>query len=179
MRLIDFLVQELPRLGGWKDRDIQVVIDKTSVIVNIKGDEAAGLIGSRILEIITREQYEAALAASKKVEWDGSFPPPVGIECQAKYREAVNAECFFFRCVGVDCGVAFGWAGKDAVTLGKGSYEFRPIRSESDKKRDAVAEALIRFLDTKTNIDNVFTIKDVSGFFDYISAGEIPHIRIG
>ena len=54
-------------------------------------------------------------------EWNGEGLPPAGWECEAKYRDADNAEWFSFRCVGVDCGVAFGWAGKEAVTLGRGS----------------------------------------------------------
>ena len=56
--------------------------------------------------------------------------------------------------------------------------QFRPIRSEADKKRDEAAKGLIEYLDKETDIDNVFSIKDVIGFYDAIAAGKIPHIRI-
>ncbi|SAD27213.1 Uncharacterised protein [Enterobacter hormaechei] len=59
-----------------------------------------------------------------------------------------------------------------------GKLKFRPIRSEADKKRDEAAKGLIEYLDTEADIDNVFSIKDVIGFYDAIAAGKIPHIRI-
>ena len=74
-------------------------------------------------------------------EWDGDGLPPAGCECEARYRNA-NAEWAFFRCVVVDCGVAFGWSGKEAVTLGIDSYEFRPLRTEAEKAREKLAASL-------------------------------------
>lgn len=74
-------------------------------------------------------------------EWDGDGLPPAGCECEARYRNA-NAEWAFFRCVVVDCGVAFGWSGKEAVTLGIDSYEFRPLRTEAEMARDKLAASL-------------------------------------
>ncbi len=68
--------------------------------------------------MVTHSQYESALSESQKPAWNGEGLPLAGVECEAKYRESDSAEWFLFRCVGVDCGVAFGWAGKEAVTLG-------------------------------------------------------------
>ena len=73
--------------------------------------------------------------------WNGDGLPPAGCECEARYRNA-NAEWAFFRCVVVDCGVAFGWSGKEAVTLGIDSYEFRPLRTEAEMARDKLAASL-------------------------------------
>lgn len=192
MKLIDLLVQELPKIGGWPEgaMECQRFVDEANIDFydeNGNWDDdcflAYGPIANKLVrkqtfpcesEKVTREQYESALAASKKVEWDGDGLPPAGCECEARYREADGAEWFFFRCVGVDCGVAFGWAGKDAVTLGKGSYEFHPIRSEADKKRDAA-------------INNILTIIDCNGvdpknsaiqIYDAIAAGKIPGVKL-
>ncbi len=116
--------------------------------------------------------------------WDGEGLPPVGCECEAKYRDATNAEWFFFRCVGVDCGVAFGWAGKDAVTLDKGRYEFRPFRSEADNKRAIGVTALAK---AGGNVDFEYGRKTIDGelsspgwyeLYDKIAAGEVAGIRI-
>lgn len=117
---------------------------------------------------VTREQYEAALAAAQQPVWDGEGLPPVGCECEAKYRDAANAEWVLFRCVGVDCGVAFGWAGKEAVTLGKGSYEFRPIRSEADKKRAEIIEEIAYH----TNLD------DARDLYEAIAAGQVKGVKL-
>ncbi|WP_237656416.1 hypothetical protein, partial [Cronobacter sakazakii] len=70
-----------------------------------------------------------------------------------------------------DCGVAFGWAGKEAVTLDRDSYEFRPIRSEADRKRDEAIAALKKL---KPQL-----VGELAGYlYDEIAAGKIPHIRI-
>ncbi|MDK1689568.1 hypothetical protein QMT05_21685 [Cronobacter malonaticus] len=192
MKLIDLLVQELPKRGGWPegvaamaqdfDGDVQNYADTIDIKLGTYANGSSRIHGSYSLRkikaaedrrnaFVTREQYEAAIAAAQQPVWDGEGFPPVGCECEAKYRDATNAEWFFFRCVGVDCGVAFGWAGKDAVTLDKGRYEFRPIRSEADKRRDEAIAALKKL---KPQL-----VGELAGYlYDEIAAGKIPHIRI-
>ncbi|WP_432367084.1 hypothetical protein ACRG00_15970 [Cronobacter sakazakii] len=192
MKLIDLLVQELPKRGGWPDGAVECerYLHEAQIDFYDKDgnwgadcgkvyghDFAAACVkprekgnGARI-ERVTREQYEAALAAAQQPVWDGEGLPPVGCECEAKYRDAANAEWFIFRCVGVDCGIAFGWAGKDAATLDKGTFEFRPIRSEADKRRD---EAVAALKELKPQL-----VGEIAGYlYDEIAAGKIPHIRI-
>ncbi|EOI3540586.1 hypothetical protein ACMSY0_003942 [Cronobacter sakazakii] len=209
MKLIDLLVQELPKHGGWpldkkhhafisQDSDGEVWAFPSKPNLNIMKEEwnishgdgcYVGLLTTIADDFttstVTREQYEAELAAEQQPVLDDDGLPPVGCECEAKYRDAANAEWFFFRCVGVDCGVAFGWAGKEAVTLGKGSYEFRPIRSEADRKREIGVIALA------TACGDVVPFKygdryqggELVGaawyeLYDKIAAGEIAGIRI-
>ncbi|ELY4108068.1 hypothetical protein SMY52_004209 [Cronobacter sakazakii] len=135
------------------------------------------------MEEVTREQYEAALAAAQQPVWDGEGLPPVSYECEAKYR-LPNAEWFIFRCVGIDCGVAFGWAGKEAVTLDIDSYEFRPIRPEADTKRAAGVTALAKaggavdFEYGRKTIDGELSAPGWYELYDKIAAGEIAGIRI-
>lgn len=181
MKLIDYLVRTLPGIGGWKDRDINVVIDNTSLVINIKGDEATGLIDSRSLEVITREQYEYALAASQKVEWGGEGLPPVGCECEISFAGESYRKCTVLFTSKRTVLVAYETSNDDEdneEAFAPEDVQFRPIRSETDKKRDEAAKGLIEYLDKETDIDNVFSIKDVIGFYDAIAAGKIPHIRI-
>ncbi|WP_283010811.1 hypothetical protein QLY67_015650 [Cronobacter turicensis] len=205
MKLIDLLVQELPKRGGWPegvaamaqdcDGDVQNYVDTIDIKVGSYATGSSRISSSYSLRkievaedrphaVITREQYEAALAAAQHPVWDGEGLPPAGCECEAKYRDATNAEWFFFRCVGVDCGVAFGWAGKEAVTLGKGSYEFRTIRSEADKKRAAVVTAFakaggdVNFEYGRMTIDGELSSPGWYKLYDKIAAGEIAGIRI-
>ncbi|ELY4863599.1 hypothetical protein SM107_002914 [Cronobacter sakazakii] len=188
MKLIDLLVQELPKRGGWPE-GFQVICSHGNG--HIYAHSHSGKVSGRHLNIygcqgqsVTLEQYEAALAAAQQPVWDGGGLPPVGCECEAKYRDATNAEWFFFRCVGVDCGVAFGWAGKDAVTLDKGRYEFRPFRSEADNKRAIGVTALAK---AGGNVDFEYGRKTIDGelsspgwyeLYDKIAAGEVAGIRI-
>lgn len=95
------------------------------------------------------------------------------IECEARLR-CNDGEWFFFRCVGVDCGVAFGWAGKEAVTLGKGSYEFRPLRTESERKRDAAIEDMQREADEGNN----WIYSEYEIIYDAIAAGKITGVKL-
>ncbi|EKK7713426.1 hypothetical protein PO816_000264 [Cronobacter dublinensis] len=174
MKLIDLLVRELPKRGGWP-KNANEVPESASVSWGAPPwgcNPMAFCMASH--EIVTKEQYEAALAAAQQPVWDGDGLPPVGCECEGRF--ILGGEWFFFRCVAVDCGIAFGWAGKDAVTLDKGSYEFRPIPSEADKKRDEAIESIKAMLMYDYGDDP--RLNDAVILYDAIAAGKIPHIRI-
>ncbi|EJO9549554.1 hypothetical protein AAAW43_003597 [Cronobacter sakazakii] len=201
MKLIDLLVQELPKRGGWPegvaamaqdfDGDVQNYADTIDIKLGTYASGSSRIHGSYSLRkikaaedrrnaFVTREQYEAALAAAQQPVWGGDGLPPVSYECEAKYR-LPNAEWFIFRCVGIDCGVAFGWAGKDAVTLDKSSYEFRPIRSEAENKREEAIELMLNVFfsappvaDTPNDADRIAMCE----LYDAIARGDIPNIRI-
>ncbi|QBZ71467.1 hypothetical protein [Salmonella phage Akira] len=192
MKLIDLLVQELPKHGGWPEGAHELFMHhKASTEAYFYNVDGGGVPGAFTLDIcgveyegtdeegfgITRAQYEAALAASQKPAWNGEGLPPAGCECEAKYRESDSAEWFLFRCVGVDCGVAFGWAGKEAATLGKGSYEFRPLRTEAERNRDKTAEA-IDFYMPEFITDTPNELYHAKKIYDAIAAGKIPGVKL-
>lgn len=141
MKLIDLLVQELPKLGGWPDGVKMIEQNYHGKLFDGSEPSEPFLFTGEKFEMVddwrqarvTREQYEAALAAAQQPVWDGEGLPPVGAEVEAHYLHATNAEWVFFRCVAVDCETAFGWTGKEPVGLSVSDYEFRPIRSERDK----------------------------------------------
>lgn len=196
MKLIDLLVQELPKRGGWPDGAVECCrhygsnsidfYDETGnwdddCYLKYGKDFAKGCIyeetsGSHRLQSISRSEYEAALSASQKPAWNGEGLPPSGVECEARLR-CNDGEWFFFRCVGVDCGVAFGWAGKEVATLGKGSYEFRPLRTEAEKKRDEAAEA-IDFYMPEFIPDTPNDFYHAKKIYDAIAAGKIPGVKL-
>ncbi|MCI0206511.1 UNVERIFIED_ASMBLY: hypothetical protein E7W18_05800 [Cronobacter sakazakii] len=192
MKLIDLLVQELPKRGGWPEGINVIEQNFHGKLFNGSKPYRPFLFDDEKFEIVdewrearvTREQYEAALAAAQQPVWDGEGLPPVSYECEAKYRDAANAEWFIFRCVGVDCGVAFGWAGKEAVTLDRDSYEFRPIRSEADNKLAAGVTALAKaggavdFEYGRKTIDDELSAPGWYELYDKIAAGEVAGIRI-
>ena len=194
MKLIDLLVQELPKRGGWPDgaeychltqydrHCLTIVFSHRQVGTGNNSTTSSeemvfsgiGHLGDTLYGcIVTAKEYESALAASQKSSWNGQGLPPTGCECEARLR-CNDGEWFFFRCVGVDCGVAFGWAGKEAVTLGKGSYEFRPLQSEAERKRDAAVEAMQREADEGDN----WVYSEYEIIYDAIAAGKIPGVKL-
>ncbi|ELE9726609.1 hypothetical protein RM407_000198 [Enterobacter kobei] len=205
MKLIDILVQELPKRGGWpvdafyamQDSDGLVKFSKSKEKIYhdyndghewcseggydwirndkpFEGNLRIQVSQDNVTAFISRERYEAALAASKP-EWDGVGLPPVGCECERSWCGDKWLPCTVLFVS--DETIVVKLATREAA-YGRCEVVFRPIRSEEDKKRDESAKGLIEYLDKETDIDNVFSIQDVIGFYDAIAAGKIPHIRI-
>lgn len=109
MKLIDLLVQELPKLGGWPIKSFQCAQDdnckvcfyteglihreRTPSTWSIpRGSEAEhqghysfyhdSMAVDADTAIVTHEQYKVALAASQQTVWNGEGLPPVGITCE-------------------------------------------------------------------------------------------------
>lgn len=106
MKLIDLLVKELPKRGGWpdgaeiavQDADSQICFSSHGDVYANKfqtdwygGDWGDGDWSNPFIDtiaddrhecIVSRKQYESALAASKNPAWNGEGLPPVGCECE-------------------------------------------------------------------------------------------------
>ena len=106
MKLIDLLVQELPKRGGWPQNALSITQDNDGSLCvwdtndphydvfswkhhtgNILmyfwcGEVAMPLSSDHKESIVTYWQYKSALAASQKTAWDGEGLPPVGCECE-------------------------------------------------------------------------------------------------
>ena len=98
MKTIDFLVQELPKLGGWPDGAVAASFlcsKNTLSFANENGGCPSAWrfivncdVEDRCIEV-TREQYEAALAAKNDgwIEWGGGeCPVPCGTMVDVKHR---------------------------------------------------------------------------------------------
>ena len=106
MKLIDLLVQELPKRGGWPQNALSITQDNdgslciwdtndphydgfswkhhtgNSLMYFWHGEGVMPLASDHKESIVTYWQYKAALAASQKPEWNGEGVPPVGCECE-------------------------------------------------------------------------------------------------
>ncbi|EOV9704464.1 hypothetical protein ACN5L6_003472 [Cronobacter dublinensis] len=190
MKLIDLLVQELPKHGGWPEGVYHAWCDPDGEIRfrngNCKPDfypESEVDIQYRVpnssheddpLYIVTPEQYEAALAAAQQPVWDGEGFPPVGCECEALYN-TIDSVWFKVRVLAHDSDRVVGrWVEghKQGEVFDYSSLKsFRPIRSESDKRRDEAIAALKKL---KPQL-----VGELAGYlYDEIAAGKIPHISI-
>lgn len=210
MKLIDLLVRELPKRGGWREDWMTITQDSDGYLccwkyddpkyngfgwghISGKGlsgyflfDDDDGLSCDNAESIVTRDQYQLALAASQKVEWSSDGLPPVGCECE--WRDKNTKQWQPVKVV-----YASEWVtvireinkekGNDLVEIAIENYgddarlKFRPIRSEADKKRDAVVEAidywLPEFIPYTPN--EYYHAKKL---YDAIAAGKIPGVKL-
>lgn len=163
MKLLELLVQELPKRDGWPE-GYEVV--STNGYGAVWAYKTKGCTAGRELYFhstteghVTREQYEAAV----QPQWNGQGMPPVGCECELStgvefYTHSGSFDFEEGTVVIVGGKVNFGLGDFVAVKV-KGSNciteinptFLRPIRSEADKKRDeAVLQMLIDVKDITT-----------------------------
>ncbi|ELY4125472.1 hypothetical protein SMY53_000539 [Cronobacter malonaticus] len=192
MKLIDLLLQELPKHGGWPE-GVNFLEQYTDGSL-FCGDTYQSLVRfDRVDDFgydgVTREQYEAALTAAQEPVWDGEGLPPVGTICE--YQTSSNGNLpVRIECLTQD-GVAFTWLGGpdqykglDCVSAFYAAKYFKPIRSEADTKRAAVVTALAKaggdahFEYGRKTIDGELSSPGWYKLYDIIAAGEIAGIRI-
>lgn len=198
MKLIDLLVQELPKRGGWPngaeychltqyDRHCLTIVfsHKQVDAVNnpiISKEEMVfsgiGYLGDTLYGcIVTAKEYKSALALSQKPAWNGEGLPPVGCECECYVDEGI------IHCVVV----GYDFDGKAVVmrnvparkyfSIQANSGRIKPLRTEAERKRDAAAEAIDwympEFIPDTTN--DYYHAKKI---YDAIAAGKIPGVKL-
>ena len=197
MKLIDLLVKELPKRGGWPDGADRCRVD------NLDGDSITvsfcfpkgysngfdvpfqlsmtistprrNVIVATDYCMITRDLYESVLAASQKPAWNGEGVPPVGVECESKQFAQIDWR--EFRVVAVENGHVFGfWHDNVGACLDSTHWMFRPLRTESERKRESALESICAVLemvaqDYKRN-------DEVKLIYEAIAAGKIPGVKL-
>ena len=185
MKLIDILVQELPKLGGWPiDSD-----DERSLISALPGVswgyDGGGYYAFRGPGDSVRHQlYEEALLAIKS-GWNGEGLPPVGCRVETRFNgEWVEATVAYTgRPENSGAADTFKW--KEALvfdcktTRPFWADEFRPIRSEAEKKRDEAVAKLTDAICGEVPDTGMATAANYAvRAYDAIAAGKVPGIRI-
>lgn len=193
MKLIDLLVQELPKRGGWPEGAIECCrhygtnsidfYDETGnwdddCYLKYGKDFAKDCIyeetsGSHRLQSISRSEYEAAIAASQKPAWSGEGLPPVGCECECQFLDAWHVCKVLFVGAEVIVGVIDGSEGAFGVSHTK----FRPLQSEADRKRNAAVEAIDYWL-PECIPDTPNEYYHAKKIYDAIAAGKIPGVKL-
>lgn len=183
MKLIDLLVQELPKRGGWPKGAVECCWfrdEKHLDFFDINGDlnrksitpfDLTGVLfepNEGNMQEIKKHEYEAALAESV---WNGEGLPPVGCECEWQDR---NTKHWINVCIVY----ASEWVTviredkiADPVEIAIENYgdearrQFRPIRTEADRKR----ESFLSYCEGKP-------VSTYAELYDDITAGKIPGI---
>ncbi len=198
MKLIDLLVQELPKRGGWPDgaeychltqydrHCLTIVFSHRQVGTgnnSITSKEemvfsGIGFLGDTLYGcIVTAKEYESALSALQRPAWNGEGLPPVGCECECHVDEGV------IHCIVV----GYDFDGKAVVmrnvparkyfSIQANSGRIKPLRTEAERKRDAAAEAIDWYMpefipDTPNDYYHAKKI------YDAIAAGKIPGVKL-
>nr|DAH78108.1 MAG TPA: hypothetical protein [Bacteriophage sp.] len=188
MKLIDLLVQELPKRGGWPDGVTHIGQDYDRELMFYgRGRAMTGIfldklaidhrkLGGHGGAKITKDQYEYALAASQKPAWSGEGVPPVGCKCE-------------FISNGTSWGKVkvIGFDGEKIVIRPSGEVYyaitpsnkdvFIPLRTEAERKRDEAAEAIDFYMpEFITDTPNEFY--HAKKIYDAIAAGKIPGVKL-
>lgn len=216
MKLIDLLVQELPKRGGWpkganyavQDADGTVKFAKTLTYLHYLAGEWRSnengydwIYGDRPFEgnfvtewtaddnhsaVISMARYECEISKKETGkqsadEWNGEGLPPVGCECEyldnngkwypviIKYAsEQLVVISGATKILGVEQGTEIA---KDIII---DKPQFRPLRTEAERKRDAAIEAMQREADEGDNW--IYSEHEI--IYDAIAAGKIPGVKL-
>lgn len=152
MTLLELLVKELPKRGGWPEGAVEagfLCSNTTLYFVDANGDcpsewrmEMDSEVEDNDIEI-SADQYQSALAESQKVEWSGDGLPPVGCECERSWCGDNWLQCKVIFISNET--VVVKLATREAAYC-VSEVKFRPLRSEVDKKRDDRATAIDGFI---------------------------------
>lgn len=104
--------------------------------------------------------------------WSGDGLPPAGCECEYQYK-VHGSEWFPLECVAVDGKAVFGWSNNTPVALQSNTHNFRPTRSEADKKRDEAKHAIAELCRSSASNGHSADL-----IYDAIAAGKVPGIKL-
>lgn len=178
MTLLEILMKELPGKGGWpkdSDDELNLGIELPKIHWLFFEEYKSAYMGN---ELVTREQYEAALAERKNVAWDGEGLPPVGCVCEIKRV----ADWMPVTIQYVSCSfTVFKTLGGTEDCYQTHSLQFRPLRPEEERKRDELTQSILDVLEDY-DFEMVHVLSEKKSvavdIAERIAAGKIPHVKI-
>lgn len=194
MTLLELLVKELPKRGGWPEDIWHVAQDSDGQVngygdsepnENLRGvwnahgfisylfdDEHMFLCEDYATVIVTREQYEDAIAAQQPV-WNGEGLPPVGLLVElmddSQSQTWGDATIKFYG----DSFAVWDDHGEECSNS-LCHVKVRPIRTESERKRDLAVGAMERSWESVTGVPAY----DFEIIYDDIAAGKTPGLEL-
>lgn len=186
MKLIDLLVKELPKRGGWPDGVSEIGQDydgelmfygrgnaRTRLYLPLSSDHRDWFChnGDRV----TKDRYESALAASKKPAWNGEGLPPVGCECEYISNGTSWGKV---KVIGFDDEkIVIRPSGEIYYSITQSNKDvFIPLRTEADKKRDSALDAIYGAIASAKREHNLSDEADE--VYKAIAAGKIPGVKL-
>lgn len=150
MTLLELLLQELPKRGGWPEGANQCVQDFSSVVKFFDSDNlrfndtrwAGSPRGSflctdwnKIHGLTLSNDYATAIVTREQYEWDGTGLPPVGCTCESSWAGDEWQLCEILFASNQFIVVKLKESGmEDAYSIG--DVTFRPLRTEAERAID-------------------------------------------
>lgn len=201
MKLIDLLVQELPKRGGWPEGaeyarvtgfgGEKILVEFLFPAAYNKLSYSIGIIACHLTDagadvdchMIRRDSYESALAVSQRPAWSGEGVPPVGCECEYLDNNGkwypVTIKYASDQLV-VISGVTKILGVEQEVEIAKDIIidkpQFRQLRTEAERKREVAIEAILS--DMRTIPCDLSLRDEVAVIYDAIAAGKIPGVKL-
>ena len=176
MKLIDLLVTEFNKAGGWpKSLESAVHMKLPCGYWTRELNGTLFFTDKSSNHRIYKGEYEAALAASKQVEWDGNGLPPAGCECEFhKHSSGSEKEEWIKVIIMYASEYTCVMKGSDVgeIIHHPRTLEFRPIRNEADRKREDAIAAM------RESLGHAAGLIEVANIYRAIAAGKIPGIRL-
>lgn len=195
MKLIELLVKKHNE-EGWEWPDLTGDIIQThsgNVYIELISSRALlfraeSIADDRVLVIVTREQYEAALSASKEMLinkpqplWNGEHPIPQGAEVEVHFDGDDSRVWTTFRVEYMrdDVAVLFDYRTDSVDAYRNRSLNFRPIRTEAERKREQAISKLIDAICGAIPDTGLATAaKYAARTYEAIAAGKIPGVKL-
>ncbi|HBM3275518.1 TPA: hypothetical protein LVN30_000934 [Klebsiella oxytoca] len=183
MTLLEILVRELPKRGGWPAQFKVAHTDggRLKIVFESSAFMPWGAPWSENMDIepgiVTREQYEAALAAVEP-EWNGDGLPPVGVNCEIIFEDDTPPKWYSFVATFIGSNHIVALVGMEDLTYKKSDLlrpgvKFRAICSEATRKRDESIDFIAELC--RSSASNGHSAELI---YDAIAAGKIPHLKI-
>lgn len=193
MKLIELLVQELPKRGGWPDGAEYARVSYFGVgkiLVDFRFPDAygelsycIGVIARNLIDtgtdvdyhMIRRDSYESALSASQKPAWNCEGLPPAGCECEFISNGTSWGKV---KVIGLDGEkIVIRPSGEIYYAITPSNKDvFIPLRTESDKKRERICDAIYGALTKAERQHN--RSDEAEAVYDAIAAGKIPGVKL-
>lgn len=199
MKLIDLLVKELPKRGGWPEGALSITQDNdgslcvwdtndphydgfswkhhtgNSLMYFWYGEGTMTLSSDHKESIVTYWQYKAALSASQKPAWNGEGIPPVGCECEYISNGTSWGKV---KVIGLDDEkIVIRPSGEVYYAITPSNKDvFIPFRTEAERKHEAVLESICAVLEM---VAQDYKREDEAKLiYEAIAAGKIPGVKL-
>lgn len=180
MTLLELLVKELPKRGGWPEGAKVCCQSEVDFELYFSGDcnwrSRIYLARAEDNEsaAITRDQYEAALAAPRQPVWGGEGLPPVGclVELMDDSQSMTwgNATIKFYG----DSFAVWDDNGEECSNS-LCHVKVRPIRTDAERKREETVKVMRTHT---TNYNKTDVIHAIGEIYDAIASGKIPGVKL-
>jgi hypothetical protein len=181
MKLLELLIKELPKRGGWPEaiEGVDLPLAGNDLVTSWRFNAVLGYFVACTYgeEMVTRDQYEAAITSSQQPVWTGEGLPPVGSLVDVQMYRGCGGECDLEwrseKVLGHDGDVIIVASGCRAGDYdGIKPHSYRPIRTEAERRREGAIAAM------RQALGHASGLIEISNIYSAIAAGKIPGIRL-